>query len=70
MAGGPVRQARSVEQAADTAAEIYLRNIFPEMKVNWSVHPNNLGHNDFPGCFRCYDGSHNRGRPDHIQPLF
>jgi hypothetical protein len=22
------------------------------------VHPNNLGHNDFPGCFRCHDASH------------
>jgi nitrate/TMAO reductase-like tetraheme cytochrome c subunit len=47
-----------VEQAADHVAGIYLRNIFPEMKVTWGVHPNNLGHNDFPGCFRCHDGSH------------
>jgi cytochrome c1 len=28
------------------------------MNVAWGVHPNNLGHNDFPGCFRCHDGSH------------
>jgi nitrate/TMAO reductase-like tetraheme cytochrome c subunit len=47
-----------VEQSADNIAKIYLRNIFPEMKVTWGVHPNNLGHNDFPGCFRCHDGSH------------
>jgi len=47
-----------VEQAAANVAKIYLRNIFPEMKVTWGVHPNNLGHNDFPGCFRCHDGSH------------
>ena len=47
-----------VEQAADGVAAIYLRNIFPDMKVTWGVHPNNLGHNDFPGCFRCHDGSH------------
>ena len=47
-----------VEQSADNVAKIYMRNIFPEMKVNWGVHPNNLGHNDFPGCFRCHDGSH------------
>ncbi|HXC48916.1 MAG TPA: NapC/NirT family cytochrome c [Candidatus Sulfotelmatobacter sp.] len=47
-----------VEQSADNVARIYLRNIFPEMKVTWGVHPNNLGHNDFPGCFRCHDGSH------------
>jgi len=47
-----------VEQSAQAVANIYLRNIFPEMKVTWGVHPNNLGHNDFPGCFRCHDGSH------------
>src|SRR5215471_15498503 len=47
-----------VEQSADNVARIYLRNIFPEMGVDWGVHPNNLGHNDFPGCFRCHDGSH------------
>lgn len=47
-----------VEQSAENLANIYLRNIFPEMKMSWGVHPNNLGHNDFPGCFRCHDGSH------------
>lgn len=47
-----------VEQSAGNVAEIYMRNIFPDMKVTWGVHPNNLGHNDFPGCFRCHDGSH------------
>jgi NapC/NirT cytochrome c family, N-terminal region len=47
-----------VEQAANSTADIYLRNIFPDMKVTWGVHPNNLGHTDFPGCFRCHDGSH------------
>ncbi len=47
-----------IEQSADNTAKIYLRNIFPEMKMTWGVHPNNLGHNDFPGCFRCHDGSH------------
>jgi len=47
-----------VEQSAENVANIYLRNIFPDMKMTWGVHPNNLGHNDFPGCFRCHDGSH------------
>jgi len=47
-----------VEQSAENVAKIYLRNIFPDMKMSWGVHPNNLGHNDFPGCFRCHDGSH------------
>ncbi len=47
-----------VQQAGDEVANIYLRNIFPDMHVTWGVHPNNLGHNDSPGCFRCHDGSH------------
>ncbi len=47
-----------IEQSADNIAKIYLRNIFPDMKVGWGVHPDNLGHTDFPGCFRCHDGSH------------
>jgi len=47
-----------VQQAADEVAAIYFRNIFPEMRVTWGTHPNNVGHNDSPGCFRCHDGSH------------
>jgi formate-dependent nitrite reductase cytochrome c552 subunit len=47
-----------IEQSAENVAKIYLRNIFPDMKISWGVYPNNLGHNDFPGCFRCHDGSH------------
>ena len=47
-----------VEQSADAVAGIYLRNVFPQMKVGWGIHPNYLGHNDYPGCFRCHDGSH------------
>jgi len=37
---------------------IYEGNVFPEMNVTWGTYPNNLGHNDFPGCFRCHDGNH------------
>lgn len=55
-----VYQARRtlVQQSAEQVAAIYERNIFPSMKVTWGTHPNNLGHMDFPGCFRCHDGSH------------
>ena len=48
----------AVKQAAQEVAKIYLRNIFPGMRVTWGTHPNNLGHSDSPGCFRCHDGSH------------
>jgi NapC/NirT cytochrome c family, N-terminal region len=47
-----------VQQAGEEVAKIYLRNIFPDMRLTWGTHPNNLGHNDSPGCFRCHDGSH------------
>jgi hypothetical protein len=47
-----------VQQAGEEVAKIYLRNVFPDMRLTWGAHPNNLGHNDSPGCFRCHDGSH------------
>jgi hypothetical protein len=47
-----------VQQSGEEVAAIYLRNIFPDMRLTWGTHPNNLGHNDSPGCFRCHDGSH------------
>jgi len=25
------------------------------MKARWSSHPDNLGHRDWPGCFRCHN---------------
>jgi nitrate/TMAO reductase-like tetraheme cytochrome c subunit len=38
--------------------ETYTRNFFPEMKARWDDYPDNLGHLNFPGCFRCHDGKH------------
>jgi nitrate/TMAO reductase-like tetraheme cytochrome c subunit len=38
--------------------QIYQDNFFPEMKANWQVYPDNIGHKDWPGCFRCHDGDH------------
>ncbi len=48
----------AIDSAVAEIQSIYLRNIFPAMNVNWGTYPNNLGHADFPGCFRCHDGSH------------
>jgi nitrate/TMAO reductase-like tetraheme cytochrome c subunit len=45
-----------VELAANQAAIVYGRSVFPEMKTNWETHPNNIGHEDFPGCWRCHGG--------------
>jgi nitrate/TMAO reductase-like tetraheme cytochrome c subunit len=47
-----------IESAGVTVAALYARNVFPELKVTWGTYPNNIGHTDFPGCFRCHDESH------------
>ena len=38
--------------------DIYDRNVFPEMKVSWKTYPSNIGHRNWPGCFRCHDNRH------------
>jgi nitrate/TMAO reductase-like tetraheme cytochrome c subunit len=47
-----------ISRAAKGVVAIYDRNVFPQMRVTWGTYPNNIGHMDFPGCFRCHDGSH------------
>ncbi|MBP1771729.1 MAG: cytochrome c family protein [Holophagaceae bacterium] len=47
-----------VDTAGEVVKAIYLRNVFPEMKLMWGTHPNNIGHEEAVGCFRCHDGSH------------
>jgi nitrate/TMAO reductase-like tetraheme cytochrome c subunit len=44
--------------AIEVIQQIYSRNFFPEMKANWKAYPENIGHKDWPGCFRCHDGQH------------
>ncbi len=47
-----------VESASAAVTAVYMRNVFPEMKVTWGIHPNHIGHEDFLGCFRCHDEKH------------
>jgi hypothetical protein len=42
-------------RAADLLRNIYRKTIFPEMKADWRTHPNNIGHRDSLGCFRCHN---------------
>lgn len=37
---------------------IYQTYFFPEMKTDWQASPNNIGHYNAQGCFRCHDGQH------------
>jgi nitrate/TMAO reductase-like tetraheme cytochrome c subunit len=47
-----------IRNAVAEVQQIFQHTTFPEMKVNWQTHPNNLGHYYFSGCFRCHDGQH------------
>jgi nitrate/TMAO reductase-like tetraheme cytochrome c subunit len=47
-----------LQQAIQTVQQIYLRNVFPRMHVTWGTYIDDLGHMNWPGCFRCHDGSH------------
>jgi len=48
----------AIKAAISEVQKIYRTNIFPEMKVDWRTHPDNIGHTLFPGCFRCHEGNH------------
>ncbi len=37
---------------------VFAVSIFPDRKADWRVYPNNIGHKDWPGCFRCHDDKH------------
>ena len=47
-----------IRNAGQALIAIYKRNVFPDLKVGWGTYPNNLGHADYPGCFRCHDDNH------------
>ena len=47
---------RQRQHGAGSSAHLQ-HHLFPEMKVNWKTHPNNIGHLYSPGCFRCHDGN-------------
>ncbi len=52
------RNNQAIQTAISQIQTIYKENIFLEQKINWETHPNNLGHMNSPGCFRCHDGKH------------
>jgi nitrate/TMAO reductase-like tetraheme cytochrome c subunit len=47
-----------IKAAISEVQRIYQTNFFPEMKVDWRTHPNNIGHLYSLGCYRCHDDRH------------
>ncbi len=51
-------EAPEVDKLITEVQTIYRQNFFPEMKADWRAYPENIGHKDWPGCFRCHDDRH------------
>jgi hypothetical protein len=54
----PSVEARLLERAIAGTQDVWARNVFPAMNVTWGTYPNQIGHVDAPGCFRCHDDEH------------
>jgi nitrate/TMAO reductase-like tetraheme cytochrome c subunit len=52
------QRSAEVNRAGQALTKIYQRNVFADLGVKWDTYPNNLGHADNAGCFRCHDESH------------
>lgn len=50
--------APEIPGAIAAVQQIFAATIFPERKADWRVYPNNIGHKDWAGCFRCHDDKH------------
>jgi len=49
------KQARALTSSIESLKSIYRETIFPYMRSDWSVYPDNIGHFQSPGCFRCHN---------------
>ncbi|WP_346854076.1 NapC/NirT family cytochrome c [uncultured Draconibacterium sp.] len=47
-----------INQAIDEIKNGYANNIFPFMKASWKEYPNNIGHMESDGCYRCHNDRH------------
>jgi len=53
-----VSHGQEIGRAAEALGTAWTSNNFPAMNVTWGTYPNHLGHQNFPGCFRCHDEEH------------
>jgi len=47
----------TVDQAIEDLTDIYQNMVFPTMDASWKTYPDNLGHKEWAGCFRCHGGN-------------
>lgn len=47
--------AAKTDAAIALVQTVYRENFFPLMKTSWKAYPDNIGHKNWPGCFRCHN---------------
>ncbi len=47
-----------IQASIKAIQDIYDNTVFLDQKIDWTTYPNNLGHIESAGCFRCHDGKH------------
>jgi nitrate/TMAO reductase-like tetraheme cytochrome c subunit len=53
-----VTETDKLQAAIAEVQRIYSVSVFSDQLLDWNTHPDNLGHINSPGCFRCHDGKH------------
>jgi mono/diheme cytochrome c family protein len=47
-----------LDAARNALRDEYYVSQFPDQEMFYDTHPDNIGHDSAPGCFRCHDGKH------------
>jgi len=68
---GPAASKEAERKFADEMQQILMLTSFSSelhgKPLTWKNFPNNVGHKDFPGCFRCHDGKHMNEKGEAIR---
>jgi len=56
-----------IDLAVEALQDAYAQSVYPEQNSDWTTHPNNIGHSDTAGCFRCHSGQHLSAEGDAIR---
>jgi nitrate/TMAO reductase-like tetraheme cytochrome c subunit/mono/diheme cytochrome c family protein len=59
--------AELIDQAIEALQDAYGKSVYPQQNSDWRTHPNNIGHKDSSGCFRCHDGKHLNAKQEAIR---
>lgn len=59
----------AVKSAINYLKTTYEQIVYPTQDLSWTTHPDNLGHKDSAGCFRCHDGKHVTADNQNAVPL-